>query len=174
MSDGKSLLQRWSDRKYARRKLKDEIPASERSESGEPQECQDQFTNFNFDSLNFSSDFTRFFAPGVPEAVQRKALRKLWISTDLIAETDELADFLEDFREEAMALPAEMVRSAYRIGSGFIDDDAGKCTALGSADRQSNDADGDEAQVPDDGIETPKANAGASRSEKLPTDSDER
>ncbi len=61
-------------------------------------------------------------AQGVSEEAQRKALRRLWISTDVIAETDELADFLEDFREEAMALPAEIARSAYRIGRGFVED----------------------------------------------------
>lgn len=82
----------------------------------------DAFAGFDFESLSFDSDYRRFMADAVPENAQRMALRRLWTSTDIIARADELDDYLEDFREEAMALPAEMVRSAYRVGRGFVED----------------------------------------------------
>ena len=121
--DREAFLARWSRRK---RGLDAEPAAAPdpkpdvRASAPSAQE-NDAFADFDFDSLNFTSDYKRFMASAVPDQVRSKALRKLWTSTDIIARADELDDYLEDFREEAMALPAELVRSAYRIGRGFAD-----------------------------------------------------
>lgn len=123
--DTEGFLTRWSRRKREQgtERASTPAPGHETSESAVDVRDGDPFADFDFEALNFASDYRRFMAGSVPEHVQRRALRKLWTSTDVIAQTDELADFLEDFREEAMALPAEMVRSAYRIGRGFVDDE---------------------------------------------------
>lgn len=43
---------------------------------------QSRRTEIDIDSLTKDSDFTVFMRPGVPEDVQRKALRKLWTTDD--------------------------------------------------------------------------------------------
>lgn len=126
MSDGigEGFLSRWSRRKHDQKsgRTSTPVPGQDVSSSAAAGQDADLFADFDFESLNFASDYRRFMAGSVPEQVQRQALRKLWTSTDIIAQTDELADFLEDFREEAMALPAELARSAYRVGRGFVED----------------------------------------------------
>jgi Protein of unknown function (DUF3306) len=128
MSDEDGFLQRWARRKSDPQARREEDAASINS-SGPKPKCDpagdalgDDFTGFDFDMLDFSSDYRRFMNSAVPNQVRNKALQRLWRSTDLIAQPDELDDYLEDFREEAMGLPAEMVRSAYRVGRGFLDE----------------------------------------------------
>ncbi len=124
-ADREDLLTRWSRRKREHKMARATAPDTTPAASGRDARAQegDAFADFDFESLNFTSDYARFMASAVPEHVQRAALRKLWTSTDIISQADELDDYLEDFREEAMALPAEMVRSAYRIGRGFVEGD---------------------------------------------------
>ena len=57
----------------------------------------------------------------VPDDQRNAALRALWGSSEIISKPDDLDDFLEDFREEAMSLPPELARSAYRVGAGFME-----------------------------------------------------
>ena len=123
--DHESFLGRWSRRKLA--------PAAGRTEEPEaaPGDGTDStvaandtaFGDFDFASLDFSSDYRRFMAGTVPDHVRTRALQRLWTSSDLIAEPDELDEFLEDFRDQAKAVPSALARSAYRIGRGFVDDE---------------------------------------------------
>ncbi len=83
----------------------------------------DSFADFDFGSLDFNSDFKRFMSETVPDGVRNRALQILWLSNDIIGCPDELDDYLEDFSEDAMALPAELAKSAYQIGAGFVGDD---------------------------------------------------
>jgi hypothetical protein len=114
MSDRKpeGFIGRWS-----RRKLD---PQAQETTPAAPKPTE-SFADFDFDALDFASDYRRFMAEHVPDDVRNTALRRLWSSTDIIAQPDELDDYLEDFREEAKALPAELARSAYRIGRGFLE-----------------------------------------------------
>lgn len=82
--------------------------------------AEKEFADFDFQSLDFHSDYRRFMKAAVPDEVRRKALRKLWSSNDIISQPDELDDYLEDFREEVMGLPEGMAKSAYEIGRGFL------------------------------------------------------
>ncbi len=50
------------------------------------------------ESLTKDSDYTPFLADGVPEALTRAALRKLWTSDPVLANLDGLNDYDEDFR----------------------------------------------------------------------------
>jgi Protein of unknown function (DUF3306) len=126
------FVERWS-----RRKLAGEPKLAQSETRGKSSNAQgagtiarskanaDQFADFDFGSLDFSSDFRRFMSETVPDGVRNRALQILWSSSDIIGRPDELDDYLEDFSEEAMALPAEVAKSAYRIGAGFVGADQG-------------------------------------------------
>lgn len=47
----------------------------------------------DIESLTFDSDFTVFLRQGVPEAIKRRALRKLWSSNPVLANLDGLNDY---------------------------------------------------------------------------------
>lgn len=51
----------------------------------------------DIDSLDADSDFTVFLQKGVPEELQKLALRKLWRSNPVFANLDGLNDYDEDF-----------------------------------------------------------------------------
>jgi hypothetical protein len=134
------FVERWSRRKLAA----ETAPSEARSSTTNGTDARlidgnDQFVDFDFNSLDFNSDFKRFMSETVPDGVRNRALQILWASNDIIGRPDELDDYLEDFSEEAMAVPAELARSAYRIGRGFVEN--------------SNDADGSRSrereEIPD-------------------------
>ena len=81
------------------------------------------FSDQEIDALDFHSDYKRVMAAGVPDALRNRALQKLWTSNPVISTPDELDDYLEDFSEAAMAVPAELLRSAYQVGRGLLTPD---------------------------------------------------
>lgn len=89
-------------------------PKSEVEESVDPSE----FEEFDFDSLNYASDYTKFMKKGVPEAVKRRALRTLWSSNPILANLDGLNDYDEDFTDAALAV--KVLTSNYKPGSGYL------------------------------------------------------
>ena len=127
-----------SARRWSRRKLGRKLDADQGLErhSSSPADAKQDATVpedlklFDFESLGFSSDFTRFMRCDVPSHLRTKGLKALWTSHDTISRPDDLDDYLEDFSEEAMALPPELARSAYEIGFGFLN--SGQCKDDGS------------------------------------------
>ncbi len=93
----------------------------------EPERVPDQendvedFENFDFDSLTYDSDYSRFMKSGVPDAVRRKALRMLWHSNPILANVDGLNDYDEDFTDAAVVI--EGMKSAYQVGRGYLTDE---------------------------------------------------
>lgn len=71
------------------------------------------------DSLSQGSDFTGFMREGVPAALRRRALRKLWLTDPALANLDELVDYGGDFTDAGLG--AGVVETAYKVGQGFID-----------------------------------------------------
>lgn len=69
--------------------------------------------------LDFTSDFAPFLTAGIPDEIRKRALAKLWICSPLIAQPDELDDYLEDFSEAAMGAAPDALKTAYAIGQGF-------------------------------------------------------
>jgi hypothetical protein len=92
---------------------------SARAQAG-PSEAD--FADFDWDSLDATSDYTRFMQPGVPEAIRQQALRKLWTSDPVLAMPDALNDYMGDYTDAAVAVPANLLRTAYKVGRGFLDD----------------------------------------------------
>lgn len=77
-----------------------------------------EFDEFDFDKLNYASDYTQFLKEGVPEAVRRRALRMLWSSNPILANLDGLNDYDEDFTDAALAV--KVLTSNYKPGSGYL------------------------------------------------------
>lgn len=90
------------------------------------------FADVDFAALDFKSDYTRFMQHGVPDAVRNKALRQLWASDPIMANMDGLHDWWDDYTDAAVAVPAGTLKTAYRIGKGFLsDDEVAQWEALG-------------------------------------------
>ena len=83
------------------------------------------------ESLDASSDFTVFMRPGVPENLRTLALRKLWRSDPIFSKLDGLVEYGEDYTIQSW--PKGVIKTAYRIGRGFMDE----LEKLGEADAQS-------------------------------------
>lgn len=147
-----SFLGRWSRLKRADRSAEahedtPETTAEETAGSAAPVEARDRvtepaageaarqepapdFSDFDFDALNFQSDYTQFMKSGVPEEVRIKALRKLWVSDPVLANMDGLTDYAEDYTDAAVCTGP--IKTAYRFGRGFLsDEDVAKWEALG-------------------------------------------
>ncbi len=71
------------------------------------------------DSLPPDADFGVFLREQVPEALRRKALRRLWRSNPIISAVDMLDDYCEDFTDAATVVPA--LRTAYKVGKEALE-----------------------------------------------------
>lgn len=69
------------------------------------------------ESLTKDSDFTPFLRPGVPDALRKAALRKLYESDPVFANLDGLLEYGEDFAEPFRA--AGVITTAYRVLKGM-------------------------------------------------------
>ena len=116
-----TLLHRWSRRKLERKqtpaearivRVGGELASAQAAGAHENPAARAASDGFDLDALCFESDYARFMSSDVPEVVRTRALRHLWASSDIISRPDDLDDYLEDLREEAMALPAELAKSA--------------------------------------------------------------
>lgn len=135
-----NFLARWSRRKIEakekpdaaqeRLKVEEEVaahpPSVEAPVSAQTEEAASdtehpdlsEFDDIDFDSLDYDADYTRFMGKGVPEAIQRRALRALWNSDPVFANLDGLNDYDEDFTDAALAVKA--LQSAYQVGRGYL------------------------------------------------------
>jgi len=70
------------------------------------------------DTLNESADFSVFLKDGVPEALRRRALRRLWRLNPVFANLDGLNDYDDDYTDAATVV--EGIKTLYKVGKGFI------------------------------------------------------
>lgn len=68
------------------------------------------------DTLTKGDDFAAFLRTAVPEALRRRALRRLWRSDPALACLDGLNDYDADYRAVS---DGTVMQSAYRAGLGF-------------------------------------------------------
>lgn len=73
------------------------------------------------ETLTADSDFTGFLGKNVPQDLTNQALRKLWRSDPVLSNLDGLNDYDEDYSKIGMV--SEVVKTAYRIGQGYLMDD---------------------------------------------------
>ena len=107
----------------------------------------EQFENFDFDSLNYASDYTQFMKKGVPEAVRRRALRTLWGSNPILANIDGLNDYDEDFTDAALAV--KVLSSSYKPGTGYLTEEE-RIASYSEEARKAGPPQADEDEISDD------------------------
>ena len=95
----------------------EEAPRDDEARTEIPKDPAD-WEDFDFDSLNYGSDYAQFMKKGVPEAVRRRALRALWQSNPILANIDGLNDYDEDFTDAALVM--KTFSSNYKVGSGYL------------------------------------------------------
>ncbi len=125
--DDRGFVARWSRRKAAARAAEPEPPAEDavpqagETSAGEAERHANRAAAeaIDLESLTENPDVTPFLKPGVPDAVRRAALRKLFRSNPVLANVDGLVDYGEDFRNPSMILST--FRSAWQAGRGYLD-----------------------------------------------------
>lgn len=137
MSDERSLLSRWSQRKAAARRgdeqdepadlapppepSQDAQPVAPNTEAADEDAVDDDMPALpSIEELDAKSDYSVFMHKKVPEALRRAALRKLWTSDPVLANLDGLNDYDEDYNLIDTTIAA--VQTAYKVGQGYLDD----------------------------------------------------
>jgi len=105
--EGEGFLRRWSRLKQEGEEADPEapeaapsrLPAGAEADQGDAvEEASAQELELpDIESLDKDSDYTAFLREGVPDALRRMALRKLWLSDPVLANLDGLNDYDEDF-----------------------------------------------------------------------------
>ena len=72
------------------------------------------------EELSAQSDFTVFLKKNVPEALRRRALRKLWVSDPVLANLDGLNDYDDDY---SIVQAMTMDDTIYKMGRGLLGDE---------------------------------------------------
>jgi GNAT superfamily N-acetyltransferase len=106
---------------------------------------EDDFADVDFETLDARSDYSRFMQPGVPDTIKHKALSKLWTSDPIFSSVDPFQDYGGDFTDKAVAMPIGALRTAYKVGRGFLsDEEIAKGERLGRPSREMADKTSDE------------------------------
>lgn len=117
MTEDEKFISRWAKRKAEAREGKLEeppasVPEPPETADAEPDDPDDHpAAGIDIDSLDKDSDFTVFMHERVPEAIRRRALRKLWHSDPIFATLDGMNDYDEDFTDAATVV--EGLKAAY-------------------------------------------------------------
>lgn len=134
--DDGGFLSRWSERKREARQTQDDAQSdgAEQAavESGAPADAAAETAGaeteaFNPDdlpdieTLDKDSDFSVFMHSKVPDALRRRALRRLWRVDPTFAFLDGMNDYDEDYTDAAMVV--EGLKTAYQVGKGMISPD---------------------------------------------------
>ncbi len=155
LADG--FLSRWSRLKQERREEEPETAPAVTENRGEaaagpPSQTTAKGDDAPFDpeqlpdidSLTSESDFTPFLREGVPEALRRQALRRLWRLNPVFANLDGLNDYDQDFSDAATVIKG--LKTLYQVGRGI---------GHPASDAPDDQERGDEGADPDGGIEKP-------------------
>lgn len=114
----------------------------------------------DIDSLDKDSDYTPFMQEGVPDELRQLALRKLFASNPVFSVLDGLNDYDDDY--STLGIVDQTVRTAYKAGRGFIEDEDlvqidGEDETEDVEDLDEGDAEAPaeiaEAEAPDDAID---------------------
>ena len=84
---------------------------------------EEDFADVDFGKLDYGSDYGRFMQKGVPESIRQKALGQLWQSDTIFTQIDPFQDYAGDYTDAAVAVPGGLIKTAYKIGQGFLSDE---------------------------------------------------
>ena len=101
----------------------------------------------DIDSMDAESDFSVFMKNGIPEALQRRALQKLWRLDPAFGHIDGLLEYGEDFTDSGLV---EAVNTIYRVGKGMRTDEEEAAERAAVADAETAAPAEAEAQAEDD------------------------
>ena len=134
--EGEGFFNRWSRRKRGGAENQpaadplvnsDEVTPTDTTGEAEIAQPEEQaaaaFDDVDFETLDYSSDYTRFMGDNVPDHIRKQALAKLWASDPVLANLDGLTDYSDDFTDAALAVPLGMLKTAHRVGKGFLTDE---------------------------------------------------
>lgn len=133
MSSEESRLGRWARRKAEVRRARGGAtpePLREPAEPAVPAEAAkpdvpdtlpEGLDLPDIESLTAESDFSVFMKEGVPPALRRLALQKLWSSDPMFNVIDEMVEYGEDYNK--LATFADGVASAWQPGRGYAKDE---------------------------------------------------
>lgn len=122
------FLERWSRRKAATTAESPptaQAPAQAPAAGGEsdPAAHEELIASLpDIESLDADSDFKVFLQEGVPDALKRRALRKLWRLNPVIASVDGLNDYDDDFTDAATVI--EGMQTLFQAGKGMRSEEA--------------------------------------------------
>ncbi len=118
--DRENRLGRWSRRKAeAREGVEEDGEAASAAEQPAVETAKSEAEIVaalpRIEDLEPDSDYTPFMEAGVPEQLQRLALRKLWLSDPVLANVDGLVDYGEDF-----SIIETAADTVFQVGKGLL------------------------------------------------------
>jgi len=127
LSDEKSFLSRWSDRKIQSEVDETKLPSTETVQ--EKPTLQDEFEGKSDEeilsilelpdpeTLKLGDTVEKFMDGRVPERIRLKALRAFWKTNPVLANIDGLDEYCEDYTDAAMVV--ENLQTIYQVGKGY-------------------------------------------------------
>lgn len=120
------FLARWSQRKRKVEAEAETVPETVEppAEDSQAEEAENRAAAeaVDLETLDYESDYEVFLKPGVPADLRGAALQRLWRSNPVLANLDGMNEYDEDFRTPAGAAAA-VVKTAWKVGKGFVDDE---------------------------------------------------
>lgn len=132
-----------------------DVAETEEAEELSDAEILERFDLKDPDELGPGDDFSGFMRAAVPEHLRRRALRTLWRSNPVLANLDGLNDYDGDW--SGGSVPAGQLKTAYRVGLGFVRDvveTAGKLATETDAAETGSESGPETAAAPDSEIAT--------------------
>lgn len=126
MAEEEGFISRWSRRKdLAKRtepatRAEDASPPEDRGAVAAPQRIAVEDLP-DIETMSIDSDFSAFLQDGVPDELRTAALRRLWRLDPVFANLDGLLEYGDDYTDAATVV--ENLKTAYRVGRGFLDDE---------------------------------------------------
>ena len=80
-----------------------------------------EIADIDIETLDYDADYTKFLKDGVPEALKRRALRRLWRTNPVLANIDGLNDYDDDFTDAALAV--DVLKTVHKVGRGYLEED---------------------------------------------------
>lgn len=122
------VLSRWSKRKRELADAPEEKTAAVASQEEQDAELEarelelaanrEAAEEIDLDTIDEDSDLSLFMKEGVPEALKKAALAKLWRSNPVFANIDGLVDYDDNFADPNLIM--KTFTSAYQVGKGYL------------------------------------------------------
>lgn len=125
MSEDKSFLSRWSDRKLQAdaedsEQAPDALPAETAENEFEGKSDEEILSILELpepETLKLGDTVEKFMDGRVPERIRARALRAFWKTNPVLANIDGLDEYCDDYTDAAMII--ENMQTIYEVGKGY-------------------------------------------------------